>query len=163
DFSVSRLEAAVAIFEEHGELDLKANALNAIGGPAYVEGRWADAVALLDQAKTAWEAAGNRWGAALPTYNMAEILFDPRLYDESEARLRDAHRVWRASGSASEIAEATRLLGRLEARRGDTARGRELLAEARAAQLGAGEQYEVVATDARIAECLVLAGDTSDA
>jgi class 3 adenylate cyclase/tetratricopeptide (TPR) repeat protein len=163
DSSVSRLEAAVAIFEEQGELAEKASALNNMAIFSAYGGRWENAVALFDDAKKTWEAAGYRWGAALPSYNTAEILFDRGLYDESETRLREALRVWRASGSASEIAEAIRLLGRLEARRGDTARGRELLEEARAEQLRAGEQYEVVGTDARIAECLVMAGETSAA
>jgi class 3 adenylate cyclase/tetratricopeptide (TPR) repeat protein len=163
DSSGSMLEAAVAIFEEQGELDAKASALNNMAFSAYVEGRWEAAAALFADAKTTWEAAGRREGAALPTYNTAEILFDRGLYDDAGARLREALRVWRASGSASEIAEATRLLGRLETRRGDIVLGRELLEQARAEQLRAGEQYEVVGTDARIAECLVTAGETSEA
>jgi class 3 adenylate cyclase/tetratricopeptide (TPR) repeat protein len=163
DTAMAHHARAVAIFEANGELGEKANALSNLGNAAYEQSRWTEAVELYESARSTWLATGNRWSAALPSYNIGEILSDQGRYEEAESVLRDVLRVWRASGARSEIADVTRQLGRLEARRGNFHDARRLLDAAHADLERGGEQLEAVATDAQLAECLVLAGETSAA
>jgi tetratricopeptide (TPR) repeat protein len=72
-------------------------------------------------------------------------------------------RVWRASGAELDLAAAKAELGSLLTRRGDFDSARQLLADARAEQERVGNQSDVLATDARIAETLVFEHDGASA
>ena len=96
---------------------------------------------------------------ALTKYNLSEILIDQGRYDEAEPLIREVIRVWRASGAEGDAAEGQRELARLLARRGDIDDARPLLESARAYQSHAGKLGEVLRTDARLGEMLLLAGD----
>jgi thioredoxin-like negative regulator of GroEL len=61
------------------------------------------------------------------------------------------------------VAEARRELGKIAGRRGDIETALERLTQARDAQLRHGQPGEVLATDARTAEVLILAGRGDDA
>ena len=99
----------------------------------------------------------------LAKYNIAELLSDQGLYDEAEPLLRDVLRVWRASGAETDAAEAKRELGKLMTRRGDVETAHELLLAARLQQVHAGQQNEVLTTDFRLAELLVMRRASSEA
>ena len=137
--------------------------LNALGIRAYFAGRWDDAVELYGQSQRACERAGDAFTAAVEQANRAEVLSDQGRLALAEPLLRDALRVWRASGAPSFIAFGQSQLGRLAARAGRHDEALRLLAEARAAYVTDGEQAEVVETDARVAECLLLAGRAGEA
>ena len=162
DVSMKYHEQAVAIFEEVGARGSMANALSNLGNAAYEQSDWNRALDLYKRAQATWETTGDRFSAALPMYNIGEILSDQGRYDEAEVLLRDVLRVWRASGAGPEVADVTRQLGRLEARRGHFAEALALLGAARADHERRGEQLEIIATDARIAECLVFSGATDE-
>jgi class 3 adenylate cyclase/tetratricopeptide (TPR) repeat protein len=155
--------AALALFEQLGNLVWQAATLNNTGLVAYELGRWSESLALYARAGQIWKTTGDHWSATFATYNRGEILSDQGRFDQAESELRDALRVWRASSAAPEIAQATRQLGRLAARRGDDEAATNLLGSAREQQLSNGEASEVLWTDAWIAEAHVLAGDPAAA
>ncbi len=163
DTSMPHYHETLAIYERLGNVREQGNLLNNMGNVAYEESRWSESLELYERARTMLNTIGDRWSASFATYNIAEILSDQGRYEDAEPLLRDVLRVWRASGSRSEVADATRQLGRLMARRGSYAEGRELLEAARSEQLAGGEPGEVIATDARIAECLLYTGEAEAA
>jgi len=151
--------AALAIYEELGDLRNQALTLNNLGLIAHGRSEWVESRELYQRALTMFEQIGDRTTASLAKFNLSEILSDQGRYDEAEALLRDVLRVWRASGAELDLAAARMEFGKLSARRGDFERARELLDAARAQQHQAGNIGEVLITDTWIAEMHVLAGD----
>ena len=130
-----------------------------MGVTAKALSRWNDSRMFYDRALRLFETTGDRTMGGLAKYNIAELLSDQGLYDDAEPLLRDVIRVWRASGAETRTRrQPKRELGRLMARRGDVETARELLQSARLQQVHAGQQNEVLTTDFRLAELLVLAG-----
>jgi tetratricopeptide (TPR) repeat protein len=95
--------------------------------------------------------------------NVAEILSDQGRLADAVELLTEAQRVWRAGRYPIGAQLATSNLGRAEARAGRFDVGLQLLAEARNgfAEIGAAA-FELDA-QARVAECLVLAGRHQEA
>jgi tetratricopeptide (TPR) repeat protein len=106
---------------------------------------------------------GDRWSASFPAANRGEILSDQGRLDEAEPLFRDAYRVARASNTNSFLADVAGWLGRLATRRGAFGEAHAFLAEARERYAAEGERESVVVTDARIAECFLLEGESEDA
>jgi len=156
-------DAALAIYEELGDLRNQAFILNNQGAFAHEASRWDDARALFERALALAEKIGDRSVAALTKYNFSEILIDQGRYHEAEPLIREVIRVWRASGAEGDVAEGERELARLLARRGDIDGARPLLERARIYQARSGKQGEVLRTDVRIAEMLLLASEPSEA
>ena len=154
---------ALAIYERLGNLGEQAGILNNLGTFAYLQGRWEEALERYRQAEDAWERCGDRWSASFATVNRGEILSDQGKLEEAEPLFRYALRVARASGTESRVADVASHLGRLLARDGCFEEARTLLAEARDLYERGGARAEVVATEARIAECLLLQGDAATA
>ena len=137
----------------------EARVLNQLGIRAYFEGRWDLAVDYYNKSKQACERAGDQFTAAVESGNMAEVLSDQGHLDEAERLLREAQRVWRAAGAPSFVAFGKSQLGRLAARSGRFDEALQLLSSARDDYVDDGEHGEVLETDTRIAECLLLRGD----
>lgn len=142
---------------------LEARALNQLGIRAYFAGRWSDAVRYYSESRDACHRAGDRWTAAVESANIAEVLADQGHLAEAEPVLEEALETYRAAGTATFIADGTRLLGRLAGRRGDPELSRQLLAAARGIYESDGESLQVVLTDAILAESLVRAGEAEAA
>jgi tetratricopeptide (TPR) repeat protein len=153
---------ALALYEDLGDLAGQAVVLNGMGGFAYWEGRWDDALELYRRGREACERLGDSVTAADGTYNIAEILVDQGRLEEAELLTREAMRVWRASGSRLRVAHAVRLLGRIASRSSRPAEGMELLRQARAEFSEVGARSDVVETDARIAGALVRGGHAKE-
>ncbi len=156
-------DLALPIYEEIGDLVGQGNVLNNLGIEAYFEGRWDDALNLYARSKAAKRAAGDVANAATQSNNEAEILSDQGRFGEAEALLRDALRVWGAAGYEIGIALVTSNLGRVAARAGRHEEGLGLLAEAVGRFTRIRAQGYVDETQARIAECLVLAARCDEA
>ncbi len=156
-------DRALAIYEELGNLHRQAVVLNNLGVIAYLRGRWDESVDLYERAHAAWEKAGDRWSASFPSVNMGEVLSDQGRQDEAEPLFREALRIARASRASSRVADVTRYLGTLAARAGRFDEARTVLQEALAEFEQTGEQSEALTTEARIAECLVLQGESEAA
>ena len=138
---------------------LEARALNQLGIRAYFAGRWSEAVAFYSDSRDACERAGDRWTAAVESANIAEVLADQGYLSDAEPVLQEALETYRAAGTQAFVADGTRLLGRLAARRGDPELSRQLLAVARGIYESDGEALQVNLTDATLAESLLRAGE----
>jgi tetratricopeptide (TPR) repeat protein len=121
---------ALEIYTRLGDLDRQAAIYNNLGGFAYFEGRWADAVALYLRGAEASIRAGDAANAAFGDCNVGEVLADQGHLADAEARLRRALRVWRATGYEWGVAFSTALLGRVAVREGRDADALELLEDA---------------------------------
>ena len=114
---------ALEIYERLGDLDRQAAVLNNLGGFAYHEGRWDEAVELYRRAAEASARAGDVANAAFGDCNVGEVLADQGHLAQAEQRLRRALRVWRGSSYDWGAAFATGLLGRTADPRGPLRRG----------------------------------------
>jgi tetratricopeptide (TPR) repeat protein len=171
----SEMTLGIATSGEHAERALEiwrrvgnrpweeARVLNQLGIRAYFEGRWDLAVDFYRRSKEACERAGDQFTAAVESGNMAEVLSDQGYLDEAAQLLADAQQVWRAAAAPSFVAFGKSQLGRLAARRGQFDEAFELLNSARADYVADGEQAEVLETDARLAQCLLLQGSFAQA
>ena len=137
--------------------------LNNLGGFAYFDGRWQEAVDLYDRARVLRERTGNTVDAAIGTLNIGEILIDQGRLAEATVAVTEADRVWRAAGDRSAVAIAQMHLGRIAAHHGDFVTAFERLGAARATLATAGAEADVVEIDLRTAECRLLAGDVDGA
>jgi len=155
---------ALAIWKQLGNRPWEeARALNQLGIRAYFEGRWDVAVDFYRESKLACDRAGDQFTGAVEMGNMAEVLSDQGRLSEAEPLLRDALHVWRAASAPSFIAFGKSQLGRLAARSGRFEEALALLGSARDDYVRDGEHAEVLETDARLAECLVLQQEFSAA
>jgi class 3 adenylate cyclase/tetratricopeptide (TPR) repeat protein len=155
--------SAIAIYQELGDIRRQGLALNNLGAVAHFRGRWDEAMELYEQARDAFQKVGDRWFAALATTNRGAILRDRGYLEEAEPLLREALRLARAAHSGARVAESATDLGIILARAGRFDEARALLAEARDEHERTGDDAEVLVTDARIAECLVLEGEAEAA
>jgi tetratricopeptide (TPR) repeat protein len=159
----TRSLAALALYEELGDLDGQALILNNTGAWAYFEGRWDDALELYERARVARERLGDVVVGAEIAYNVAEILVDRGQLTEAEEIVQRSLRIWRSSGQRPSVAYALRLLGRIESRLGRSEEGIQLLFQAREEFRELGAQAEMIETDARIAGSLARQGRSEGA
>ncbi len=161
--SVANSERALAIYEELGDLERQAIVLNSLGVYAHAQGRWNESVDLYERARRAWDQAGDHWAASFATTNRGEVLSDQGRFDEAEPLFRAALRIAQASQSPFRIADISVYLGRLLAGKGEFDEAQASLTEAREHFAESGDKGELLASDARIAECLVLAAKPDEA
>ena len=154
---------ALEIYQQLGDLEQESKVLNNLGGFAYFDGRWDDAVELYRRAGSASERAGQPLAAAYADGNVGEILSDQGHLDEAEKYLQRASRVLSAVGDRGAVAFNDGLLGRLYVRRGEYQRGLAALTSAleniRELRVDAYAGY----AEALIAEAHAFGGDPFDA
>ncbi len=156
-------ERALALYTELGDLSGQAQVLNNLGGFAYYDGRWSEAVDLYERARSLRVLTGNAVDAAMGTLNIGEVLIDQGHIDEAEQHFLEVSRAWRAADYRSGAPVAQMYLGRVAAARG---RFDDALAtfERAAAELDAiGADSDAVEVEIRTAECLLLAGQPAAA
>ena len=112
-------EQALEIYEQLGDLTGAGVASNNLGGIAYFEGRWDDAVECYGRAIDAYHRSGDDARAANSASNLGEVLVSRGAFDEAEVVLRDAIRVLRAARMLDDLLFADIQLGRLFGERGD--------------------------------------------
>ncbi|MET0563717.1 MAG: tetratricopeptide repeat protein [Gaiellaceae bacterium] len=154
---------AIEIYEELEDFDRLAWVLNNLGGYVYLDGEWDEALALAERARAAFKKIGDENHATIAALNIAEVRSDQGRYDEAEPVLREVLDVRRAGGIPLEVAEAASVLGRHSARVGNADEARTLLEEARELYVAEADEVELLTTDARIVEALVLAGAGEEA
>jgi class 3 adenylate cyclase/tetratricopeptide (TPR) repeat protein len=154
---------ALDIYEELGNLHRKGITLNNIGTTLYFLGRWDETIDAYEAAQEALEKAGDTWIASFALTNRAELLSDQGRLEEAEPLLRQALRIARASRTGPHIANNLADYGRLAARGGRFDEARAMLTEARDEYERAGERAEVLLTEAKLAECLMLEGESKAA
>jgi tetratricopeptide (TPR) repeat protein len=151
-------QGALEIYERLGDLDRQAAVLNNLGGFAYHDGRWHDAVELYERAADASERAGDTANAAFGACNVGEVLSDQGHLDEADRQLRRALRIWRGSEYDWGTAFATTLLGRAAVRAGRYSEGLALLEEGRTGFQRLRVLPDAALAEAYIAEALAFAG-----
>jgi tetratricopeptide (TPR) repeat protein len=95
--------------------------------------------------------------------NVAEIMVDRGEWGDAEAALLETLPFWRASQFRLFLAACLSLLGRASLRLGRLDQARSRLEEAKATFIEVGAEQEVPSMDARLAECLLAAGDAQGA
>ena len=129
-------ERALALYTELGDLSGQAVVLNNLGGFAYFDGRWDEAVELYERARVLRERTGNAVDAAVGLYNIGEVLIDQGHYDKAHECMIVADRVWRASDDRIGVGIAQMQLARLDAAHGAFDTALERFATARRAAGG---------------------------
>jgi tetratricopeptide (TPR) repeat protein len=147
---------ALEIYERLGNLDRVASVLNNMAFYAYLDGKWDEALVLLERAQKTFEQIGDATEAAFGTMNIAEICSDQGRIEAADPLLREALQIWRAAGNPIHIGKVASMLGMNAARSGNLAEARELLEEARELHASEGDDTQVLTDDARIVECLLF-------
>ena len=151
---------ALEIYRELGDPEQEGRVLNNLGGLAYWQGRWQEAIELYREAGACSERAGHAADVAWHRDgNVGEILADQGHLEEAATHLRRARRVWLATANRQSTAYANMLLGRLAVRDGRTAEGLELLAAALADMERFGVGFYAKLAHALIAEGEAFGGD----
>ncbi|MDQ1696086.1 MAG: hypothetical protein QOJ03_1439, partial [Frankiaceae bacterium] len=153
-----RVLRALELFERSGDLPRQAGAWNHLGIRAYYDGLWDLAVERYERARTVHIHSGDEWSAAIASANIAEILVDQGRLAEAQPLVIAALRVWRASGTPSDIGFGAALLGRLHSRSGRHPEALALLGEALAAYASSSQRFELIDTQLRFVESLLLQG-----
>jgi class 3 adenylate cyclase/tetratricopeptide (TPR) repeat protein len=157
---------ALELFREIGDLRNQVLVLNNLGVIAHERANWDRSREFFFEALELADEIGDRSLGALAKFNVSDILIDQGRYDDAEPVLREAIRVWRASGADADVAEGQRERALLMMRRrapGDMDEASQLLEAARGEQTSAGKLGEVLITDSRRAELEVLAGRPASA
>jgi tetratricopeptide (TPR) repeat protein len=151
-------QLALSIYEELGNLPRQATITLNLGGRAYYEGHWHEALEFYERARELYGRTGDTLGAADATFNIGEILCHQNRLEEGEVFLREAARVWRATGDRVGVALATSELARAAYRSGEPEQALPVLDEARAELRQAGAEVDAWETELRKAECLLFLG-----
>jgi class 3 adenylate cyclase/tetratricopeptide (TPR) repeat protein len=154
---------ALEIFRRHGAADRESAVLNNMGGFAYRDGRWDDAVALYRESRDAGIRAGDVDFGAFADCNVGEVLSDQGRLDEAEPLLRRALQVWRGTADEHGVATAGTLLGRLHARAGRPGEAAALLDDALARFDGLRVEIDAAWVKALLAEAALFAGRPAEA
>ncbi len=154
---------ALEIYTRAGDAERQAAVLNNLGGFAYWEGRWQEAIDLYARAAEASKRAGDLWAAAYGDCNIGEVLADQGHLEEAEERLRRARRIWHGSEDEHGVAFTSALLGRLAARAGRHEEATELLTNAARSFRDLRVAEDAALADAYLAEAALLAGQAEDA
>jgi tetratricopeptide (TPR) repeat protein len=149
---------ALEIYQKLGDPEHEFAVLNNLGAIAYWDGRWDDAIALYQRARTAAERAGLLVGVATSDVNVGEILSDQGQFDEAETHLNRARRVLTATRDHY-AAYVEMLLGRLLVRKGRYQDGLQLLERAAADLQHFGLDMYTGLSQALIAEAEAFGGD----
>lgn len=154
---------ALELYEQLGDPERESAVLNNLGMFAYFEGRWDEAIALYERAAECSDRASRPADRALTDCNVGEILSDQGRFDEAEAHLQRARRVWSATGERQAVAFVDVLLTRLAVRRGSCRDGVRTL-EAAADELRRSRVDAYIGfAQALVAEAHAFTGDASRA
>lgn len=156
-------QRAIEIWEELGELDRLARTLNNLGGYTYLDGRWDEAIELAERARDTCRKIGDEVQATVAALNIAEVRSDQGRFEEAGPVLRELLELRRSTGIPLEIAEAASVVGRHAARVGSFEEAHTLLNEARELYAAEGDEIDLLTTDARVIECLVLEQSAAEA
>ena len=150
-------------YERSGDRVKQAVILTNVGVICQGEGRWEEAMDYYRRGQDASTKIGDRFGAALSSINVAEILADRGELAEAEALLQETLPLWRASKYRYFHGACLSLLGRVAMRDGRTTEALARFEEAKANFTHVGASQDAAAMDARIAECMLHAGDAQSA
>jgi tetratricopeptide (TPR) repeat protein len=156
-------DQALALYEKLGDLQGQARVTTNLGGAAYFEGRWKDALAFYQQSREAYAKVGNEVEAAYTAAGIGELLVGQGRPEEAEVVLEEALRTLRASGFADGAAFAEVQLARVRLAQGELDPALELFDHALATFDEFGENAQAVDASVHKAEGLVEVGRCEEA
>ena len=159
DVMLKSLEA----YRRSGNRPRQAFVLAGLGVACYWEGRWDDAMSYYEKWRDESKKIGNLKNVASASMNMAEILTDRGELAEAESMLLETLPMWKSSEYRYFLGACHWMLGRVSLRANKIDEALARFAEARAILTAVGAEHEVQDIDARVAECLLLKGDTTGA
>jgi class 3 adenylate cyclase/tetratricopeptide (TPR) repeat protein len=154
---------AVEIYERLEDYERLSAVLNNLGGYAYIDGRWDDAIELAERARNAMRKIGDDTRATIVSLNIADVRSDQGHLDEAESLLREVLEMRSAGAIPLAVAEAASVAGRHAARMGRFDEAKAHLEEARTFFAAEGDEVELLNADARLVECLLLEGAADEA
>ena len=89
---------ALDLYERLSNLAEQGDVMNNLGYYAYFQGNWHDAVSWYERARDVFLRTGNVVDAAIDEMNIGEVLLFQGRLEEAAKQLRDALRIFRASG-----------------------------------------------------------------
>jgi class 3 adenylate cyclase/tetratricopeptide (TPR) repeat protein len=152
-------ELALEICEDIGDFVGLGGFLMNAGVDALTSGQWQTGSDNFERARLAYVRAGDMVTGAQAGHNLAELYVEQGRYEDAESLLRDARRVWRASGFAMGVAAVNNCLGRALGRSGRSGEGIELLRDAKERFASMGHPAYAAESAARLAEALLFALD----
>jgi class 3 adenylate cyclase/tetratricopeptide (TPR) repeat protein len=154
---------ALVLYEELDDLIGQTFITNNLGGLAYFEGRWNEALEYYERSRTGAARLGRTPDVGIAEGNMGEVLVNQGRLDEAEPALRSASRLLRASGYVFGAIFAEMQLGRLLTARGDLGAAQELLADLLEQVGELGYSRDVFEVALCLADCLVQKGESGEA
>jgi tetratricopeptide (TPR) repeat protein len=153
---------ALEILEQLGDSAGMSRILNAMGGFAYWEGRWDDAISAYERSAQHCNRIGNYFQEAICHANMAELLINQNRLEEAEPLITESVRVLKASNHQA-LTFAETELARLLIRQGEFDEAEALLdgIEQRSQELGETMSLLIVALQR--ADVSMRRGDASEA
>lgn len=149
---------ALDIYVELNELLGQANTHNTLGGRAYYQGRWNNAIDHYLASEAAFRKCGSIWGPAMPMASRGEILSDQGFLSEASTLVEEALRLARGSNKESDVAFCKYLLARIHARSGRFLEAFSLYEEVRQYYSAVDVKSLLVYVDGLEAECRLMAG-----
>jgi tetratricopeptide (TPR) repeat protein len=159
----SLFRQALESYEELDDLIGQADITNNLGGLAYFEGRWDEALEYYERSRSATARLGNIADVGLVEANIGEVLVNQGRLDEAEPVLRSASHGLRASGYVFGATFAEMQLGRLLTARGDLAGAERLLTQLLEQVRDLGYSRDAFEVALYLADCLVQEGQAVDA
>lgn len=155
------LHQTLDLYEELGDHVGQADATNNLGGLAYYEGRWDDALEFYERSRSESELVGNVGDVGFEDMNIGEVLVNQRRLDEAEGVLRRSSRVLRSIGFTYGAVFAELQLGRCLIAQGNLGEAETLLKQIR--DEVAGARMTTAEATLYLAECLIAKGSPGDA
>ena len=118
---------ALTLYESMGDLGGQSYMNTNLGGLAYFEGRWEEALEYYERSRDAAERLGDVADVGVAEGNIGEVLVKQNKFDEAEPRLMRAVRVARASGDSVSAIFANLQLARIFMERGHHSEAEGLL------------------------------------
>ncbi|HUG08806.1 MAG TPA: adenylate/guanylate cyclase domain-containing protein [Acidimicrobiia bacterium] len=122
---------ALDLYEKVGDLGGQGYMNNNLGGLAYFEGRWDEALEYYERSRDLAERLGNAVDVGVAEGNIGEVLVKQNKFDEAEPQLRRAVRVAQASGDVFTVVFANLQLARILIERHQLSEAEELLNQSR--------------------------------
>jgi len=154
---------ALELYEGVGNLAGQGHMNTNLGGLAYFQGRWDEALEYYERSREAAERLGDVADVGSAESNIGEVLVKQNKFDEAEPRLMKAVRVARASGDTHLAIFAKLQLTRLLIERGDYAQAENLLAELREAAMSLDMKQSVYEAAIQQADLKIRTGEAEAA
>jgi predicted ATPase/class 3 adenylate cyclase len=150
---------ALELYKEAGDLSGQGYMNTNLGGLAYFEGRWDEALEYYERSREAAERLGDAADVGVAEGNIGEVLVKQNKFDEAEPRLEQAVRVARASGDAVSAIFANLQLARILIEKGQYSEAEHLLNELHEEAIALGMKHSAYEAAIQLAELKARTGD----